>query len=179
MKGAGDFFPLAPANPRPPLARNVPMPIHTLRHSQVVPAPVGACWAFFSNPRNLAQITPPGLDFQVLSELPPEIYPGMVIEYRVRPLLGVPVTWLTEITHVEAPHRFVDEQRVGPYAVWHHEHFFTALDAGRTEIRDLVHYVLPFGWLGEIAHPFVVAPQLEKIFAFSAKAVAARFGGLC
>ncbi len=157
--------------------RSVAMPIHVLRLTQVIPASVGECWAFFSDPRNLAKITPPSLDFQVLSELPPAIYPGMVIEYRVRPLLGIPVRWLTEITHVAAPHRFVDEQRVGPYAVWHHEHFFTALDGGRTEIRDLVHYVLPFGWLGEIVHPFIVAPQLEKIFAFREKAVAARFGG--
>ena len=155
------------------------MPIHVLRRTQVVAAPLRQCRAFFSDPRNLAELTPPGLDFQVLSDLPPAIYPGMMIEYRVRPLLGVPMTWLTEITHVEEPHRFVDEQRVGPYAVWHHEHFFTALEDGRTEIRDVVHYVLPFGWLGELAHPWLVAPQLEKIFAFREKAVAARFGGLC
>ena len=140
-------------------------------------APLRQCWAFFSDPRNLAELTPRALDFRVLSELPPAIYPGMMIEYHVRPLLGVPMTWLTEITHVEAPHRFVDEQRVGPYAVWHHEHFFTALADGRTEIRDVVHYVLPFGWLGNLAHPVVVAPQLEKIFAYREKAVAARFGG--
>ncbi len=155
------------------------MPIHVLRRTQVVAAPLSQCWAFFSDPRNLAELTPRALDFRVLSELPPAIYPGMMIEYRVRPLLGVPMTWLTEITHVEAPHRFVDEQRVGPYAVWHHEHFFTALEGGRTEIRDVVHYVLPLGWVGNLAHPFIVAPELEKIFAFREKAVAARFGGLC
>ena len=140
-------------------------------------APLRQCWAFFSDPRNLAELTPRALDFRVLSELPPAIYPGMMIEYHVRPLLGVPMTWLTEITHVEAPHRFVDEQRVGPYAVWHHEHFFTALAGGRTEIRDVVHYVLPFGWLGNLAHSWLVAPQLEMIFAFREKAVEARFGG--
>ena len=152
------------------------MAIHALRRTQIVAAPLGECWAFFSNPRNLALITPPGLDFQVLSELPAAVYPGMMIEYRVRPLLGIPVRWLTEITHVEAPARFVDEQRVGPYAVWHHEHFFTALPDGRTELRDVVHYVLPLGWLGNLAHPLLVAPQLEKIFAFREKAVAERFG---
>ena len=155
------------------------MPIHVLRRTQVVAASLSQCWAFFSDPRNLAELTPRALDFRVLSELPPAIYPGMMIEYRVRPLLGVPMTWLTEITHVEAPHRFVDEQRVGPYAVWHHEHFFTALEGGRTEIRDVVHYVLPLGWLGNLTHPFIVAPELEKIFAFREKAVAARFGGNC
>ena len=76
------------------------MAIHALRRTQIVAAPLGECWAFFSNPRNLALITPPGLDFQVLSELPAAVYPGMMIEYRVRPLLGIPVRWLTEITHV-------------------------------------------------------------------------------
>ncbi len=152
------------------------MAIHVLRSTQIIPVPLEECWAFFSNPRNLAKITPPALDFQVLSELPPEVYPGMMIEYRVRPLLGIPVTWLTEITHVEKPHRFVDEQRVGPYAIWHHEHFFTALGDGRTEIRDVVHYVLPFGWLGNLAHPLLVTPQLAKIFAFREKAVRELFG---
>ncbi len=150
--------------------------MHVLRATQTIPASIDECWGFFSDPRNLAKITPEALDFQMLSELPSAIYPGMMIEYRVRPLLGLPMTWLTEITHVEAPLRFVDEQRVGPYAIWHHEHTFTALDAGRTEIRDVVHYVLPFGWLGNIVHPFLVAPELRKIFAFRKKAIVERFG---
>jgi len=152
------------------------MPIHVFRATQIVPAPILECWAFFSDPRNLAEITPKALDFQVRSELPPVIQPGMMIEYRVRPLLGVPMTWLTEITHVEPGRRFVDEQRVGPYAIWHHEHTFTALAGGRTEIRDLVHYVLPFGWLGNLVHPFLVVPELRRIFAFREKAVRERFG---
>jgi ligand-binding SRPBCC domain-containing protein len=152
------------------------MPVHLLRRTQIVPASIEACWDFFSDPRNLAKITPPALDFRVCGDLPPRIYAGLMITYRVRPLFGVPVTWVTEITHVEAPHRFVDEQRVGPYAIWHHEHFFTALDDGRTEVRDLVHYVLPLGWLGNLAHPLLVAPQLEWIFAFREKAVAKHFG---
>jgi ligand-binding SRPBCC domain-containing protein len=152
------------------------MPIHVLRSTQSFPATLEECWAFFSDPRNLAQITPPALDFQVLGDVPPAIYPGLLIQYRVRPLLGVPVTWLTEITHVETSRRFIDEQRVGPYALWHHEHTFTEREDGRTEIRDVVHYVLPLGWLGNLAHPFVVAPTLRKIFAFREKAVRARFG---
>lgn len=153
------------------------MPIHILRRNQIVPASVDACWTFFSDPRNLATITPPDLDFQVMGDLSPSIYPGMMIEYRVRPLLGIPVTWLTEITHVTEPYRFVDEQRVGPYAIWHHEHTFTALADGRTEIRDVVHYVLPLGWLGNLVHPILVAPALEKIFAFREKAMRERFPG--
>jgi len=152
------------------------MPIHVLRRSQVVPASPEECWAFFSDPRNLEKITPPELAFQVRSELPPRVRAGLMISYRVCPLFGIPMDWLTEITHVEEPHSFVDEQRVGPYALWHHEHFFVELDGGRTEIRDVVHYVLPLGWLGNLAHPVLVAPQLEKIFAFREKAVAERFG---
>jgi ligand-binding SRPBCC domain-containing protein len=152
------------------------MPIHVLRSAQIVPATIDECWDFFSNPRNLARITPPALDFHILSDLPPAIYPGMMIEYRVRPLLGIPMTWLTEITQVEPQRHFVDEQRVGPYAIWHHEHFFTALDGGRTEIRDVVHYVLPFGWLGNMVHPFLVTPELRKIFAFRERAVTEIFG---
>lgn len=153
------------------------MAIHVLRTRQVVAASLARCWAFFCDPRNLACITPPALDFRVLSELPPQIHPGLMIEYRVRPLFGVPVTWLTEITHVRPEQLFVDEQRVGPYALWHHAHHFHALDDARTEVRDVVHYRPPFGTLGELFHPWLIAPQLRKIFAYREQAVAREFGG--
>lgn len=152
------------------------MAIHVLRTSQVIPAPLEACWAFFADPRNLARITPPALDFRILSEIPPTIHAGLMIQYRVRPLFGVPVTWLTEITHVAEPGLFVDEQRLGPYALWQHEHYFRALDAGRTEVRDVIHYAPPFGLLGELVHPWLIAPALGKIFAFRERAVAQHFG---
>lgn len=151
------------------------MPIHVFRSTMAVSARPEVCWEFFSDPRNLAEITPAHLDFRVLGELPAAIYPGLMIEYRVRPLFGLPMTWLTEITHVDPLRRFVDEQRVGPYAIWHHEHTFTPLEGGRTEIRDVVHYVLPLGWLGNLAHPFLVAPALREIFAFREKVVRERF----
>ncbi len=152
------------------------MGIHVFRCTQLVPVPRDRCWSFFSDPRNLEKITPRALDFRVLSELPAAIRPGLMIEYRVRPLLGIPMTWLTEITHVRESESFVDEQRVGPYAVWHHEHFFRDARAGCTEIEDLVHYVPPFGPLGEIVHPFLIAPELRKIFAFREQAVRQLFG---
>jgi len=152
------------------------MVVHVLRASQVVPAGLEACWAFFSDPANLRKLTPPALDLSLCAEPPPHIYPGLVIQYTVRPLFGVPVTWLTEITHVRPLEYFADEQRAGPYALWHHEHFFTALDGGRTEVRDLVHYALPFGRLGNLVHPFLVAPQLREIFAFREKAITECFG---
>ena len=154
------------------------MAIHSFRRTQVVTASIEKCWSFFSNPRNLALITPPSLDFKVLSELGDAIHPGMMIEYRVRPLpfLGIPITWLTEITGVREPFYFVDEQRVGPYRIWHHEHTFRDAGNGRTEIGDLVHYVLPFSPFSEIIHPLLVQPQLRQIFAFREKKVAELFG---
>ncbi|MDQ2659625.1 MAG: SRPBCC family protein [Verrucomicrobiota bacterium] len=142
------------------------MAIYTLARTQEVHMSLDECWAFFSNPGNLARITPPELRFTVLSELPPEIHPGLMIRYTVSPLFGIPMSWLTEITQVQKPHYFVDEQRVGPYAVWHHEHFFRALDDHRTELRDRVHYVPPFGPIGAIVNRLVIARQLQRIFDF-------------
>ena len=150
--------------------------VHVLKRRQVVAAGLAECWKFFSDPGNLAKITPPDLGFEVLSELPAEIHEGMMVEYRVRPLLGIPMTWLTEITRVRGPNYFVDEQRVGPYALWHHEHEFVEMADGRTALIDRVHYVLPFSPFSEVIHPIVVAPQLEKIFAYRVEAVEKIFG---
>ncbi len=152
------------------------MGLHLLRCVQVVPATIDQCWAFFSDPRNLAKITPAALDFQILSDLPPSIRPGLMIQYRVRPLFGIPMTWVSEITHVDGPRFFIDEQRIGPYALWHHEHSFRELEGGRTEITDVVQYAPPFGILGELVHPFLIAPELARIFAFRERAVRERFG---
>lgn len=149
--------------------------IHLLEQKQVVHAPLETCWAFFSDPRNLSRITPPGLDFQVITKLPPAMHEGMMIEYRVRPLFGIQLPWLTEITHVRAPHYFVDEQRFGPYRVWHHEHEFRAVSDAETEMTDRVHYVLPFAPFSEVIHPGLVAPQLEKIFSYRRAAVGRLF----
>jgi ligand-binding SRPBCC domain-containing protein len=145
--------------------------VHVLETSQIIHTSLEHAWDFFSDPRNLAKITPPELDFTILTALPERVYPGLMIEYRVRPLLGIPARWVTEITHVEAGKFFVDEQRIGPYRIWHHEHHFRPLDGGQIEINDRVTYVLPFGPLGNLAHPFLVQPQLARIFSFREKAV--------
>ena len=142
------------------------MPVYTLERRLVVAMSHERCWRFFSNPANLAKITPPELGFRVLSAQPPEIHPGLMIRYRVSPLFKVPMTWVTEITHVRAPEYFVDEQRVGPYRMWHHEHTFRTVDAEHTEVIDLVHYVPPLGPIGAIANTFVIRRQLERIFDF-------------
>jgi ligand-binding SRPBCC domain-containing protein len=146
-----------------------------LRYRQRLPVSLDAAWSFFSNPANLAAITPPWLDFRVTSEIPPEIYPGMIVTYRIRPLPGVCLSWVSEITHLEKPRFFIDEQRFGPYRFWHHQHHFSAVQGG-VEIFDLVHYALPFSPLGNFFQPWMVGPRLEKIFSFRRQALEERFG---
>jgi ligand-binding SRPBCC domain-containing protein len=125
------------------------MSLHTLQSRQIIKASPDQAWAFFSDPLNLPRITPPDMGVQILSELPERMHAGMMIQYRVTPLLGIALTWLTEITHVQEGEYFVDEQRAGPYALWHHEHHFKDLGDGRTEMLDRVIYAPPFGLLGE------------------------------
>ena len=142
------------------------MAIYTLQRTQRVTATLDECWSFFSDARNLSKITPPALDFRIKTDLPAKVYPGLMIQYTVSPLLGIPVSWLTEIVQVRAPFYFADEQRVGPYRVWHHEHFFAEVGGGQVDMRDLIHYVPPFGPLGAILNMLVIRPQLERIFAY-------------
>ncbi len=153
------------------------MAIHTLTSKQIITATRQQAWDFFSDPRNLARITPPEMGFEITTpDLPPRIRAGLMIAYRVRPLFGIPMSWLSEITLVREGECFIDEQRVGPYAVWHHEHWFHERDGGRIEVEDRVTYALPFGSLGDLAHPILVKPQLDRIFAFRDSAVRAHFG---
>jgi len=148
------------------------MPTHTLHRKQTLHGTIEVLWEFFSNPRNLSRITPPTLGFEILTpDLPQAIYPGLMIAYRVRPLFGVPMHWLTEITHVEGNGYFVDEQRSGPYALWHHEHWFRAVGSGKVEVEDRITYRLPFGWLSEPVHALLARPQLEAIFDYRELAV--------
>ena len=143
------------------------MPIHVMHRKQTLAVGREEAWRFFSDPRNLARITPPTLGFEIVTpDLPARIHAGLMIQYRVRPLLGIPLTWLTEITHVAEGHHFVDEQRVGPYALWHHEHWFRDLGPGRAEVEDRVTYKLPGGWLAEPIHILVVRKQLAAIFDY-------------
>ena len=154
------------------------MAIHTLHTKQIIKASRESAWEFFSNPRNLSRITPPSMGFEIkTADLPARVYAGMMIAYRVRPVLNIPMTWLTEITLVEEGKRFIDEQRIGPYAVWHHEHDFHDLGDGRIEMEDRITYALPFAPLGDLAHGFLVRPQLQRIFAFRERAVRELFPG--
>lgn len=141
------------------------MSISKLHKKQFIPISIEEAWEFLSNPNNLKDITPPEMGFVVTSELPAKMYAGMIITYKVRPMLGIPVSWVTEITHVDKPYYFVDEQRFGPYSFWHHSHFIKPVDGG-VEMEDIVYYKLPFGILGRLVEPFLVKPRLEKIFNF-------------
>ena len=145
------------------------------REVQRLPISLPEAWRFFSDPRNLPRITPPSLGLRVTSELPGEMYPGMIITYTVRPIPWVAVGWVTEITHVREPSLFVDEQRFGPYRFWHHEHHFREVDGG-VEMEDIVHYALPFGILGRMVGGLPVRRRLAEIFDFRRSFLAREFG---
>lgn len=153
------------------------MKLHLLRAEQSLPIPLDRAWDFFSDPRNLAEITPPALGFRIRSELPERMHAGMIVTYTVTPLLGVPVTWVTEITHVEEGRFFVDEQRFGPYRFWHHQHHFREIPGG-VQVRDLIHYAMPRLPAAGIARRLLVGPQLRHIFAHRRRVLAERFGTL-
>lgn len=144
--------------------------MYQLKRVQFIKTDVESAWDFFSSPANLKIITPPYLGFEIKGALPAKMYPGLFINYKVSPLLGIKLNWTTEITHVDYLKFFVDEQRVGPYTIWHHEHHFVVKDGG-VEMTDIVSYKLPLGLLGKLVHPFLVAPKLNEIFAFRFKKV--------
>ncbi len=143
------------------------MRLYQLERTQLLPAKIESAWAFFSDPRNLPLITPPWLGFSVVSPLPERMHPGMIASYTVRPFPLTRVSWITEITHINEPHFFVDEQRFGPYRFWHHQHHFRELPGG-VEMRDLVSYMLPFGTAGALAAPLVTR-RVREIFDFRQK----------
>lgn len=153
------------------------MKIYTLYSIQKLPISLDKAWEFFSNPKNLEVITPDDMAFKTISGDDRDIFPGQIIEYYVSPLLGIKMKWVTEITHVIDKKYFVDEQRYGPYALWHHKHFFTEIDGG-IEMEDIVHYKLPMGILGRLVHPIIIKPKLEKIFEYRRKKLIALFGEL-
>lgn len=151
------------------------MAFYQLVKKQFVPATIDEVWDFISSPKNLKEITPERMGFDITSpNLPEKMYPGMIISYKVRPLLGIPMTWVTEITHVVEKKYFVDEQRVGPYAMWHHQHFIEPHENG-VMMRDIISYKPPMGFLGSIANMLIIRRQLEGIFAYREKALKKRF----
>ncbi len=151
------------------------MKIYTLHTKQKLPISVDEAWEFLSNPKNLEVITPDSMDFKTISGDDRAIFAGQIIQYIVKPMLGIPVKWVTEITHVVDKKYFVDEQRFGPYALWHHKHFLTEIPGG-VEMEDIVDYKLPMGILGQMVHPFLVKPKLKEIFEYREKKLVELFG---
>lgn len=150
--------------------------VYSLKTNQKIPISLPVAWNFFSNPENLKEITPANLGFTIISKHHGnQMYQGQIIEYKIRPLLGIPLYWMTEITHVVEPHFFVDEQRFGPYSLWHHQHHFRIIDGG-VEMTDIVHYKLPLWFVGDMANAILVRRQLQQIFAYRFTAIEQYFG---
>ena len=149
--------------------------VYSFKTIQLIPTDLNTAWNFFSNPNKLAEITPGNLGFKVISTFQGDkIYSGQIIEYKVSPVLGIPLYWMTEITHMEDKKYFVDEQRFGPYSLWHHQHHFKETNDG-VEMTDIVHYKLPLWILGDIANSLFVQKQLKDIFDYRYKKVEEMF----
>jgi ligand-binding SRPBCC domain-containing protein len=152
------------------------MSIYSLKRVQNIPTTLEKAWDFFSSADNLSRITPSELKFHIISRHSADhVYAGQLIEYKLSPLPGFRVYWMTEITHVVPGRYFIDEQRRGPYRLWHHQHHFKEIEGG-IEMTDIVHYQLPLGVLGTVAHGLFVGRQLERIFAYRQEKVEEIFG---
>lgn len=152
------------------------MAFYQFRREQFIPADLETVWEFISSPENLKKITPENMGFDITTDdLPDKIYPGMIISYRVKPLAGIQAQWVTEITQVVDKQFFIDEQRIGPYAFWHHQHFIEKKDDG-VLMKDIVSYAPPFGVLGRIANRLIIRKKLNEIFAYRSEAMEKLFG---
>lgn len=151
------------------------MKIYTLHKKQNLPISVDQAWDFLSDPRNLKTITPEYMGFHILSGADRPMFPGQIIQYIVTPVLGIKTKWVTEITHVKDKEYFVDEQRFGPYSLWHHKHFIKPIEGG-VEMEDIVDYKVSMGILGQLVHPILVKPKLEEIFNYRTKKLEELFG---
>jgi ligand-binding SRPBCC domain-containing protein len=152
------------------------MSLHQLKTTQKIPATLEQVWDFISSPRNLSKITPSYMGFQITNEpIADKMYTGQIISYKVSPMLGIKLNWTTEITHVETNKYFIDEQRIGPYSIWHHQHHIREIPGG-VEMDDIVSYLPPLGFLGDIANALFIKGQLREIFDYRFKAVEDYFG---
>jgi ligand-binding SRPBCC domain-containing protein len=152
------------------------MGFYQLHTTQKIPATIDQVWDFISSPANLKKITPEYMGFNITSkQMSDKMYPGMIISYKVSPVLGIKMIWLTEITHVKEMEYFVDEQRIGPYSMWHHEHKIEPVEGG-VLMTDIVSYKPPFGILGSLANFFLIKKQLNEIFNFRKQALEKIFG---
>jgi len=147
------------------------MKIYNLTRTQVLNQDLETIWEYFSSPENLNEITPKNMGFRILTKRPlPKMYEGQEIEYKVSPVLNIPLYWKTRITKVDDRIRFIDEQLKGPYSLWRHVHTFEQKE-GKVIMEDSVDYALPMGFLGRIAHKLYVKNRLKEIFDYRYKVV--------
>jgi len=151
------------------------MKIYRLHQKQNLPITKQEAWDFLSDPKNLKVITPDYMGFHILSGADRPMFAGQIIQYIVTPVLGIKTKWVTEITHVIDGEYFVDEQRFGPYSLWHHKHFIKEIDGG-VEMEDIIDYKIPMGFLGQLVHPILVKPKLKEIFDYRTKKMEELFG---
>lgn len=151
------------------------MKLYQLHSKQAIPTSKQTAWEFLSSPENLKTITPDHMGFNILSGVDRPMFAGQIIQYKVSPFPGYTTKWVTEITHIKEGEYFVDEQRFGPYALWHHKHFIKEIDGG-VEMEDIIDYKIPFGILGQLAHPIIVKKQLLQIFKYREQKLQELFG---
>lgn len=151
------------------------MKIYRFHRKQNIPISLDEAWEFLSNPRNLKELTPDYMSFDILSGADKPMFAGQIIQYLVTPLFGIKKKWVSEITQLEYKKYFVDVQLYGPYALWHHKHFLKEIEGG-VEFEDIIDYKVPLGILGQMVHPFLVKPKLEEIFAYRQKKLVELFG---
>ena len=149
--------------------------MYQLKRIQTLPITLEKAWAFFSRPQNLEKITPNYLSFEIITPHENTIYEGQIIAYQIKPLLGISVEWVTEITHVKELNYFIDEQKIGPYRLWHHEHRFKTV-LGGVEVSDTITYKMRYGLVGELIHKIKVKNDLEKIFDYRSAKLIEIFG---
>ena len=151
------------------------MSFYQFKKQQLIRTSIEQVWDFISTPRNLREITPEAMNFEIMdSDIPDKMYPGMIISYKVSPLKWYRTTWVTEITHIEEKSFFIDEQRVGPYALWHHQHIIEPVEDG-VLMTDIVSYKLPFGIFGSLAHKLFIRSKIESIFNYRYNVLEKRF----
>ncbi|MFT4826988.1 MAG: ligand-binding SRPBCC domain-containing protein [Bacteroidia bacterium] len=151
------------------------MGFYSIKSEQKLPITLEEAWIFFSSPRNLSKITPKEMGFEITNDPDPKMFQGQIITYTVKPVLGIKMPWMTEITTVDEGNYFVDEQRFGPYALWHHRHYFKEIDGG-VLVGDEVNYKVPFGILGDIINAIFVKNKLKEVFKYREKVLVERFG---
>lgn len=149
--------------------------VYEIHRVQLLRTSMDEAWRFFSNPANLQVITPSFMKFKITNIYGNEMYAGQLIEYRVRPLFGISLYWMTEITHVKDKEYFIDEQRFGPYKFWHHQHHFKEVSQG-IEMTDLLHYKIPYYFLGDVANRFLVQKKVAQIFNYREKKIREMYG---